>query len=355
MTALPSSSHPLHRVAGLLLVGILPLAAGSASGQAQSASPSTDVSADGARESSASSGSEPAFGVLVMAHGGTEVWDEAVLDAVRGMGSSHPVEVAFGMASAETIQEATERLEARGVRRIGVVRLFVSGESWLERTRQILGLEPGAPSREEAPPAHGGGHHDFAATFWKIRSESGFAVSEEGLSQAHGMSRVLVDRARALSEDPARESVLILAHGPGDDEENQRWIADLEELARPLREGMGFARVEVQTLREDWEEKRDVAEARVRSFVESANEGDGRCLVIPFRVFGFGPYAEVLEGLEYVADERGLLPHEAVSEWMAEQAEILEGGSFAAARLDGAAITSAASPPSPPESSANRP
>jgi sirohydrochlorin ferrochelatase len=297
---------------------------------------------------------------MVMAHGGSEVWDAAVLEAVREMSADHPVEVAFGMASAETLQAAADELQAQGVRQIGVVRLFVSGESWLERTRQILGLDPGAPDREEVPaPAsahggHGGGHHDFAATFWRIDSDAAFAVAEEGLSQAPGMSDVLIDRARGLSEDPSRESVLILAHGPGDDEENRRWIADLEELASPLATSMGFRDVEVQTLREDWAQKRDVAETRIRSYVESASAGDGRCLVIPFRVFGFGPYAAVLDGLDYVSDGRGLLPHSAVSAWMADQAERLSRGPFGPVGA-GAALTSAESPPSPRESSANHP
>lgn len=47
------------------------------------------------------------------------------------------------MADAASLQEAVGKLEVRGAKRIGVVRLFVSGESWYERTRQSLGL--GAP------------------------------------------------------------------------------------------------------------------------------------------------------------------------------------------------------------------
>jgi len=77
--------------------------------------------------------------------------------------------------------------------------------------------------------------------------------------------------------------------------------------------------VRVATLREDWPEKREPAAAAVRQFVESANR-DGRTpVVIPYRVFGFGPYAEVLEGLDYRADERGLIPHPAVARWIDNQ------------------------------------
>ena len=264
-----------------------------------------------------------------MAHGAKDDWNKAVLEAAKPLEAHYPVRVAFGMATAETIQEAVRELEAQGVRQIGVVSLFVSGESWLDRTRQILGIAEGAPPRDEAPQSNGNhGHHDFEATFWRIDTDASFGLTIEGLSEADEMSRILVDRARALSTDPNQESVLILAHGPGDDEENRRWIANLETLAQPLEQELPFRAVEVHTLREDWEDKRKSAEERIRAFVESANLDGGRCLVIPFRVHGFGPYAEVLDGLDYVSDGIGLLPHEAITDWMTRQAEALASGEF---------------------------
>jgi hypothetical protein len=64
----------------------------------------------------------------------------------------------------------------------------------------------------------------------------------------------------------------------------------------------------VETLREDWPDKRQAAEVRIRGFVERADREGGRAIVIPFRVQGFGPYTEVLNGLDYVSDGRGLVP-----------------------------------------------
>jgi hypothetical protein len=144
------------------------------------------------------------------------------------------------------------------------------------------------------------------------------ALSPEGLMQAGEAGTILAARARALSADPARESVLVLAHGAGDDVEDARWIAALEHLSGPLRH-LGFHGVRVETLREDWPERRAEAERRVRAFVE-AEAGDGRTvLVVPFRLAGFGPYHTVLEGLPYRADEAGLLPDEAVTAWIEAQ------------------------------------
>jgi len=42
-------------------------------------------------------------------------------------------------------------------------------------------------------------------------------------------------------------------------------------------------------------------------------------IIIPFRLFGFGPYADVFEGLSYRADSLGLLPDQRVTDWIRSQ------------------------------------
>jgi len=269
-----------------------------------------------------------------MAHGGAAEWNQAVLDAVASFENDFPVEVAFGMADAVSIQEAVHRLQARGVRKIGVVRLFVSGESWYERTRQILGLSEGAPVRPAGMDGHdhGSAHGEMVhrMEFWRVETHASFAMSKEGLAEAREMGPVLADRARTLSREAEAEDVLILAHGPGADAENQMWLAKIDTRADAVRDALPFPRVQVETLREDWPEKREVAEKRIRSFVKNASDEGGTAIVIPFRVQGFGPYADVLEGLDYVSDGLGLLPHANVEIWIKRQAEELASGSFEA-------------------------
>lgn len=327
-------------------------------------------------------GAPPAdgFGVLIMAHGGEPEWNQAVLEAVAPLRERYPIEVAFGMADAVTIQEAIDALEAAGVRNIGVVRLFVSGESWLERTEQILGLYEGAPpvsdlpatgaelhgsaphtghhheprqhadekvgSKSNASHHHGDAHHHSAphagtdphvhagvhhhAAFFRVRTESRFALSRQGLADAAAMGMVLADRAKNLSRTPQEEVVLVLAHGPADDEENARWLASLDARAQEVRRAAPFHRVEVQTLREDWPDKRAAAEQRIRAFVARAAAGGRQAIVLPYRVHGFGPYAEVLKGLTYVADGHGLLPDVRATQWIEHQADALRQGAFRA-------------------------
>lgn len=268
----------------------------------------------------------PAFGVLVMAHGGDATWNREVDAALAPLRNDYPLEIAFGMADATSLQQAVDRLEQRHVDRIAVVRLFVSGESWYERTEQIFGLKPGAPERQreekvaEHPPGHGG----HAMAFWRVESDALFALSTEGLMDATEMGDVLAARATELSEDPSNEDVLILAHGPENDGENARWIKQIDARAGAVRRALPFRRVRVETLREDWPEKREAAQLRIRAFVGEANRDGVRAIVIPYRVQGFGPYAKVLAGLDYTSDGRGLVPHSYVNAWVQRQASELK-------------------------------
>jgi sirohydrochlorin cobaltochelatase len=273
------------------------------------------------------------LGVLVMAHGAGPAWNGEVEAMLSSLSKDYPLEIAFGMAEAASLQTGVAKLEERGVRRIAVVRLFISGESWYERTEQILGLTPGAEPRAAGHGGHGdhsdhgeAGQHSMA--LWRIETQSSFAISKEGLADAPEMGAVLVERVRGLSKNPASESVLVLAHGPETDEENQRWLQLIDARAEAVRRAGPFRRVQTETLREDWPDKRAASEIRIRAFVEQASQNDGRVIVVPYRVAGFGPYADVLKGFDYVADQKGLLPSADVESWVRRQIKELSGGPF---------------------------
>ena len=261
------------------------------------------------------------YGVLIMAHGGGPNWNESVMDAVLTLREQYPVEVAFGMADAGSLEQAVRKLETAGVEHVGVVRLFISGESWFDRTQQILGLQDGAPTRDawEAGAAsrrHGGMHMGF----WEIDTALNFHLSADGLADAEEMDEVLKHRIEALSRDPSKEVALVLAHGPADDLEDARWVAKISERTQLAKDSLGLADVKVFTLREDWEEKREGAEEAIRLYIENARKGGFDVMVIPYRVQGFGPYAEVLSGLDYRSEGVGLLPHRNVGLWVQNQA-----------------------------------
>ena len=283
-------------------------------------------------------------GLLVMAHGGDPAWNTSVEDALAPLRDRYPLSLAFGMADPASLGAGIEELAEQGAERAAVVRLFLDGRSFLHQTEYFLGLREdppavfvlhgahGAPAGHGAA-GHGGGHataghgagqgaaaghdgaHAAAATPQPVAHDLALALSPDGLMQADEVADILAARAEAISQSPAEESVLVLAHGTGDDVENARWIAAMERLTGGLRAD-GYHAVRVETLREDWPEPRAAAERAIRGFVTAETEAGRRVLVVPFRLSGFGPYRAVLDGLDYTASEAGILPHAAVTDWV---------------------------------------
>lgn len=268
-------------------------------------------------------------GLLIMAHGGDDQWNRAVKEAVAPLEKVCPVVVAYGMAQREPLRQGILQLEEQGVRKIAVVRLFMDGRSFLSQTEYLLGVS------DRPPPFflhHDHHHHHKMMTRDAVRLlrgseippplelQSQVILSAAGLLESRLAGDVLLDRVRALSESPAAESVIVIGHGVESDDRDRYWKDRMQALAQGLKALGPFREVRVETLREDWEAKRKVAEERIRGFV-SKQSRQGRVLVVPFRVFGFGPYDEVLEGLDYSADRKGLLPHPNVTQWLREQAQ----------------------------------
>lgn len=266
---------------------------------------------------------KPKFGVMVMAHGGGDTWNQALLDLTDPLKSEYPLEVAFGMADAGSMEDAVRRLEAQGVTKVGVVRVFISGESWFDRTLQILGMQEGAPEHGEVDHDHGEDHF-MPMGFWRIDTPIEFVVSKDGLADAAEMNQVVTDRLSALSKDPSSEVAVLIAHGPADDDENERWIAKIKQRALGAQETLGLRDIQVFTLREDWPEARKKAEQKIKNYIRGASKKGMTALVFPYRVQGFGPYAKVLEALDYRAKEEGLLPHPNVGLWLSQQIELLK-------------------------------
>ncbi len=251
-------------------------------------------------------------GLMVMAHGGSEEWDTAVRDAIEPLHEQMPTTIAFGMANPSTLKDAIKELEKQNVNCIAVVRLFMSAHSFLHQTQYLLAL------REDPPPffiSHHGHSHDHTPPV-PIEYRARLKISDTALLDAPEMGEILVQNAIALTDSSRMESVLIIAHGAGDDAVNDEWMRKLDHLSDTVRKTGLFRNVAVHSLREDWEEKRVNAEAEIRRFVEMNSENGGRVIVLPFRLYGFGPYAEVLDGLSYKSEGIGLLPNPEITTWI---------------------------------------
>ncbi len=131
---------------------------------------------------------------------------------------------------------------------------------------------------------------------------------------------ILASRARAISRDRGKEALVIVAHGPNDEEDNRRWLADMGSLAAGIRRTERFASLEYLTLRDDAEKPvRDAATAGLRGIVQRELSAGRRVLVVPLLI-SFGGIErglrERLDGLSYTMANAALMPDDRLAAWV---------------------------------------
>lgn len=263
-------------------------------------------------------------GLLLLAHGAhahtghehhspASIWNSNVEQMALSLDKQHPTEVAFGMADPQTIQAAVNRLEAKGVSEIAVVPLFVSSHSpIIGNSRYILGLQAELAKTTRLQ------HLDRVSSTARFRF--GQAMDSHPL-----VSKILLERALAMTKDPAKTTVVLIAHGPNDDGENELWLRDMEVHARFLQAKGGFRTVTALTHRNDAPEPvKAAARAAFRRQVEDAARV-GNVVVVPLLLSAGGIEKQVesdLSGLPY-RFAQPLMPHPNIKRWVELEGEVL--------------------------------
>ncbi|MBA4141965.1 MAG: cobalamin biosynthesis protein CbiX [Nitrosospira sp.] len=274
------------------------------------------------------------IGVVLLSHGSDFNWNESIREAVQPLMKDYKIEFAFSMADPATIERAIRKLEHRGARAAVIVRVFALEESFRDAVERMTGLDiegEGAESRAlnhvatrgNSGHGHGHGHSNESAAVPAPRIRTALPVETVGgLGSSPLFAAALLDRSLALSRNPQCDTVVLVAHGSGDDRQNAQWQTALEAIAEHMRDAGGakFAAIRVATWREDWRDKRAPWIEKVREMVEDATKHGGRAIVIPARTTGEGPERRFLSGLEYDLGS-GFAPHPKFVQWMKEQIE----------------------------------
>ena len=138
------------------------------------------------------------------------------------------------------------------------------------------------------------------------------------------VAEILVSRAAAVGQNPPSEALVIVAHGPNEEEDNQKWLADMRSLAQQVSASAKYASVDYLTVRDDapkpvWEKAR----AELRGIVEERTAAGRRVIVVPLLI-SFGGIEkglrERLDGLTYTMAESGLMPDDRLAAWVLEMA-----------------------------------
>lgn len=285
-------------------------------------------------------------GVVALAHGSDYHWNETMRQAIAPLARRYKVEPAFSMADPVVIERAVRRLEARGARFIVILRVFGLASSFRASVERLIGLDVERGDTPDPHAAHAMGHgHGDAHPPARIRSAAVIATVG-GLEDDPLFAEALLARAQALSRDPARETVVLVAHGDGDDVQDAHWRQVLKSVAGRMRElgGDRFRAIRTATWREDWPDKRKPAVEEVRAFVQQATANGGRALVIPARTLGRGPEPRLLEGLMFELGE-GFAPLPLFARWA--ESKVAAAVAEEAARRYMAAAGAVAEGPSP--------
>lgn len=268
-------------------------------------------------------------GILLLAHGGAKDWNERVAAIAADVDRRQPVELALGMASRASIQAAADKLVQRGATSIVAVPLFISSHSSvIASTEYLLGLRQEAPGDLAmfAKMDHGGGSAEHAehvapAADPLARVALKVPVRMTAALDCHPIvAAILTSRALAISSNATAEAVVLVAHGPGKDDENRRWLDDMQVLAETVKGRAPFGSVDYLTVRDDAAAPiRDAAAAELRALVERRASAGQRVLVVPLLMSYGGIEAGIrkrLDGLAYAMATQGLAPDDRLAEWV---------------------------------------
>ena len=269
--------------------------------------------------------------LLVVAHGARDpAWGERVIEAIEQLKWNGPKEVAFlnGKPPKHALPIVAARLDQPGVRQIVIVPLLISSFSGhYEEVRFYAG------QRKEMPGHPGGSNEHGEAAPLKTKASLSLTSAMDGHPV---LSRILIDQVKPLVKNAANESLVLVAHGPNENAENERWLEHLRSHAKRLQEHYGFRRLAALTLRDDAPaEVRDAATEQLRSTVKTG-AADSRVLVLPVLVSVGHLQMEIrerLKGTEYTMAEGGVANHPLITEWVRQQAERSSGGAAAVADI----------------------
>jgi sirohydrochlorin ferrochelatase len=244
-------------------------------------------------------------GILILAHGFGDHGDRTLRDSMQPVGDQQPTAFAFGMSMGMSshIQLALDDLTAAGAEEIVVVPAASSRYSTLMRQWEYI-----FDLRDEA---------EYASV---PRVSTPASVEFVKPMEDHPLvAEMLIDHAAEISEDPAHEEIIIVAHGPVDEGDNKTQLETMERLAEYLR-AEGYAEVHPVTLQDDApREVRAQNVKNMRKLVDDINARGNQVLIIT-NLLGTRMVQKSirrdLNGLGYRYNFKGLVQHEKFIEWV---------------------------------------
>jgi len=244
------------------------------------------------------------IGVVIMPHGATKPYNDAIEKTIEPLKSRYKIEMAYGMGDATAIQNAISKLEHQGINNIIFVRFYPGSDQLKEKTDYILGLSNKIPQQWDGLISP------------QIRSSS-IINTFGGYEEDNLIAGIFLDRIKEVSKNPKKETIILLAHGSNNDKAEalrknkmKNHIDWIQKQFKPP-----FKKITDMVLREDWPEKREEALNEIKKIIREGNE-TGKVIIISNRLYGSGPYKHFLKGLKFDMNSKGLAPHPNLTNWL---------------------------------------
>lgn len=264
-------------------------------------------------------------GTILIAHGGGPEWN-AQVETIAGLAETGgPVEVSFLMgpgAPAHRFQDVAQRLAEQGVGEIVVIPLLISSHSGhYDQLRYLTG--------EDLALSEAMQHHLHMAGIERADVPVPIRLAR-AIDDSPEVADVLVERALALSTDPAGQALFLMGHGPNSAEDHAEWMRHLRPIAERVKERTGFRDVKVGLVRDDAPAPvRAEAVKSIRETIELQHLATGQPVVVVPILISTGEvsrekFPNDLAGLPIVYRGEALLPHSGLARWV--EARVRESG-----------------------------
>jgi hypothetical protein len=245
-------------------------------------------------------------GVLVLVHGFGAHGDAVLREQLQPLAGEQPTALAIGMSmmTSAHIQLGLDDLTAAGARDIAVIPVVSTRHNTLMRQWDYIFGRRDEPEYGRVPRVSSSARLHIAAP-----------ADDHPL-----VGEILIDYAAEISVNPANEEVIIVGHGPVDEDDNRSQIALMENLAAMVAASNDFAAVHVISLQDDAPREVRVARAwELRTLAAQANE-QGRDVLVITNLLGTrivqSSLRRYLRGLNYRFNDKGLIQHDKYIEWV---------------------------------------
>ncbi|MBW2636999.1 MAG: hypothetical protein JRC86_05675 [Deltaproteobacteria bacterium] len=294
------------------------------------------------------------YGILVIGHGSpSESWCSPVQNATDEVDLPYPVELGFlELVPNETINLAVERLNDAGVTKIIAIPLFISSHSsHIQEIEYVVGLRDALPLTTEHVVVEGvemerkvvlkGNKYEISYVPDKAGADgnmqaAGHPEEEEELVPVETDAEIILtaamddhwlvagivaDRTADLSDNPKNETLVLVAHGTGEEDNFAGWVNSTESLANQARlklaywsdPAIGIAGTQAAFIHHN---ETLHPEFTLTPIVENAADPVVVPLMVSEGYFTGTKIPGLLENLSYAYNGKALTPHPNVAKWI---------------------------------------